>query len=523
MSTSVTEREGSLHLGQVEPVLATIERSVSQMAVGAALGSLRLQTIARRTEEVHRSAGQVGAAAEELNASIGEIAAATGQAAELAREVDGLTAGGQEESRQAAAAAAQVEGEIRAMSARFGSLVEQMSEVARVSKVIHEIARRTHLLALNAAIEAARAGQHGAGFAVVAAEVRKLAENTAQRTRQIDQLVGSIGAELEPVRLQMAGSVTAVTDAAHRVHNLGQTLQWIHGRSRQQLLHLEGVAAAAEEQTASVESVLAALQESVTPAVGELTRETEQVSRQLLHVSTLVEEAYGVLGDFPLETAFHRSLALARELADRGRAILEAPVDAGEVSLQSVLDLTYMEIKGAAIQSLARLFNVSRVPASGFIPPKFATGYDHLVDRPLMSLYDELMQRDNRFVVPLLLDLNAYAPVHNSQMCSDWTGQPDYDLAHNRVKRFMHGMRVMLRAARVGLERSAGHLPDRAGRRQFEGAGCNLREPAGGDPVYQVFTYASDLGSVGTAVAVPVYVKGHRWGCALVLWNPQNQ
>jgi len=86
-------------------------------------------------------------------------------------------------------------GQIDAASAKVGQLASRSTDIGRIIEVINEIANQTNLLALNAAIEAARAGEHGRGFAVVADEVRNLAERTQQSTLEVKDVIGTIQTE----------------------------------------------------------------------------------------------------------------------------------------------------------------------------------------------------------------------------------------------------------------------------------------------------------------------------------------
>jgi len=505
--------------GRLTGILTTLERVVTRTASGAARGSVRLQTISRRTQDVEDSAGAVGAAAEQLYANISEVARASEDAADLSRQIDELVTAGQSQSSETVALTQALQQQMQHMQRQLDHLADGVKAIAPLSALIDDIASRTHLLALNAAIEAARAGQEGRGFAVVAAEVRKLAEGTAQRTREITTLVRQVTAEVEPVRQLLTEGVRQVERTAHRSEAVGEELgriQQLSGDTRRQM---ESVAAAIEQQSAAVQSVLASLQDSVTPAITSLKQETGQVAGELMRVAELVEEGYGRLGEIQVESTFHQALAMARSLARQAGELFEAPLAAGKVTLEQMLALQYTEIKGPAIQSLSRLFNINRVPTTGFTPPKYATAYDALVDEPLRRLYDQIMQQRPDFT-PLLLDLNTYVPVHNSKLCRDWTGDPAKDLEGNRVKRFLESP-VMLRAARTGLGGGVERIGTRVTRREFLTNGCRLTQPAGGDHSFQVLTYASDLGAVGTVVTVPFYIRGERWGCALIYYVSQ--
>ncbi len=218
-------------------------------------------------------------------------------------------------------------------------------------------------------------------------------------------------------------------------------------------------------------------------------------------------------------TTFHRALAACRELAERCQRVFERAIDERRVRLEDVLELRYIEIKGTAIRSLACLFDVSRVPPEGFQPPKYSTAYDAVVDLELSEEMEDILRWEPKLVFALPIDLNTYAPMHNRAFCKDWTGIPERDLVGNRVKRFFWDQRVLVRGARVGLGQAAERLPNMATRADFLRAGCDLRETPQQREAFRVQTYARDTGEVMTVITVPLFVKGHRWGAALVGWK----
>ncbi len=91
----------------------------------------------------------------------------------------------------------------------------------------------------------------------------------------------------------------------------------------------------------------------------------------------------------------------------------------------------------------------------------------------------------------------------------------------NRAKRFF-AESVLLRGSRVGLGPAVIGLPPQSERFEFERSGARLAEPHGGDEQFLVQTYARDTGAIVTVLAVPIYVKGHRWGAAILGWNEDD-
>lgn len=500
--------------------MGALESVVRRSAVGVARSALRVQQVTREIVRTRQSMDSVTQALRDVHSGVEEIAHAAGHAAAAAREVDQRTAKGLRASKDAEAHVAALRQQMQEVADRLQVLLEQVAAITRVSELIAGIAKQTNLLALNAAIEAARAGEHGRGFAVVAEEVRKLAEHTATQTREIRALTDAVAAQLDPARIALARSLELVEGSDRATVELGRVLRETSVLASEAAQAIDAIASAVQQQTAALESATRAL-EQATGSVGAIERETQHVAEETFVLSQGTQAAYEHLAKVDTGTTFHRALALCRELAERCQRVFERAIDEGRVRLEDVLELRYTEIKGPAIRSLARLFDVSRVPPEGFQPPKYATAYDAVVDLALSEEMEAVLRKEPRLVFALPIDLNTYAPMHNRAFCKDWTGIPERDLVGNRVKRFFWDQRVLVRGARVGLGAAAERLPNMATRQQFIEAGCDLRESPRQREQFLVQTYARDTGEVMTVITVPLFVKGQRWGAALVGWKEE--
>ncbi|MEO8102826.1 MAG: methyl-accepting chemotaxis protein, partial [Betaproteobacteria bacterium] len=501
----------------LRPMFIALQDAITRTAVGAARTSLRLSSVSSQTRQSNVALADMLRTASRLNDDMKQISAASQHTDEAAREMNQVASEGQALSVQGVKSTAQLQEQMHQTVERIERLFKNVQSIMQVSEVIDNISRQTRLLSFNAAIEAARAGEHGRGFAVVAKEVGSLAESTAARTRDIKTLLNGITEDLSPTQQAVQTSEGLVEATASHARNIGDSMQRLAALATDVASHMQSITGAVNQQRAGIEDVFAKLK-SATAAGQAIGEDAEAMTAATFALSELTEETFQYFAGVDTATVFHRSLTHARDLGKRASRVFEEAIDSGRCSLNDVLAFDYREIRGAEIRSLAHLFDVSRVPPGGFEPPKYHTRYDAVVDVALQEVMDEIRSREPGLIFALLIDLNSYGPIHNSEYCRDWTGVPDKDLVGNRIKRFFTDQRVLVRGARVGLPRAAA-LPNQAKREEFVRAGCNLNETPGAAETFLVQTYARDTGAIVTVLTVPLFVKHQRWGAVLLGWN----
>lgn len=500
-----------------------------QAAAAAARNSARTTDMQTRMGEMQ--AGMTQSAASLTRALQGATEAATGVArsAELVEQAHTAIGVAARNAAAMAEAVTEIARVVTGVSDQLDGLGQQSKQVADLSQVVKGIAKQVNLLSLNASIEAARAAEHGRGFAVVATEVRRLADGTGRQAQQIEAVIKQVTDQLSQASANMVSSL----DRAHALTGQAQAAS----KSAAEIDRLVTQVAAPFEQLRSVMADHSRTLAEVSDTVQVVATHTESMSG---HVELVAQEsgallnytrqAQGRLGRFRKGSFLDEIKQAAATLAADLGAVFESAIASGTFTLEDALALTYTEIKGEAIRPLRRLCDVSRVPLTGFNPPKFSTRYDAAVDVALRDVLDSHLKSRQDLLYTGLMDLNGYAPVANQVTCRDWTGDFKQDAAFNRFKRLTTDL-PQVEACRVGLkypmpdDLSAGtyvrDLSTVLTRDDLQRFGNSLRQADESRDLVMVHTMAGLSGKVSAFCAVPLYIQGHRYGCALVGWEPQ--
>ncbi len=266
-----------------------LEGIVEQITSASEELSSQIEESARGSETQRERTSESATAMEQMNASVLEVAQNASQAAESALDAKKNAEDG---GRIVADVVSSIDSVNKASSKMVSGLNElgtQAEGISQVITVITDIADQTNLLALNAAIEAARAGEAGRGFAVVADEVRKLAEKTMQATQEVEQAVHAIQSETRRNIDEMNNAANMVAKSTEYAGQAGESLETIVENVDSTADQVRAIATASEEQSAASEQI-----NRGTDEVNRIAMETAEAMHQSM---TAVSDLARLSGD----------------------------------------------------------------------------------------------------------------------------------------------------------------------------------------------------------------------------------
>ncbi len=353
----------------------------------------------------------------------------------------------------------------------FQSSVQQLSDnstrISQVLQMVQEFSEQTNLLALNAAIEAARAGEAGRGFAVVADEVRNLASKVSEATQTINSNIG-----------EMSQLVEATRDSAGLIHDYAQRTDKVISGTHHQFSELTGELEGVNDRLSGISASLAQLSssndeshdhvETITRQAQSIRSEMDQAQQVFVHLSHATEESQELLSHFVV-----------------GMGGFEHMLQCGQSWASEVKG----QMEGLASQGVNLFDSHYRCSNPGHQFEKYTTSYVEAFEQLLQPLYDRFITQKPEFIYAIAVDKKGYAPAHHKKASQPLSGDEAIDFRMSRHRRFFFDSRAERR-------RAENELP------------------------FLLQTFVRDTGEVLIDLSIPVYLNGRHWGAFIMGFEP---
>jgi len=295
-------------------VLERVRKSAIDVASNANEILLSSEDMSAGATQQDQEITNTSSAVEELTVSMKQVSNNAEASAEAARRALDAAEQGNRAVRDTLEGMQRIRASVQATAKKIKSLGDRSLEISEIINVINDITEQTNLLALNAAIEAARAGEAGRGFAVVADEVRKLAEHSRTATKDIAALIKAIQAETNEAVVVMEEGTKEVEVGAKLADQAGKALEAISSVVRQSAELVQEISLASKQQVRGTEGVANAMQ-----IISNITRQTSQGARQTArtveHMVKLSEQLNEALSQFRIANAGSADSRAAAEVA----------------------------------------------------------------------------------------------------------------------------------------------------------------------------------------------------------------
>lgn len=280
-------------------IIGQVAQSSDKVSSSAEVLRKSSDQMAQNIEEVAARVGCVATASEEMSSTTSAIAQNCIIAAKSSESASDNAKNGADVIQSAISAMKRISDRVTDCASIIVNLGARSEQIGGVLGLINDIADQTNLLALNAAIEAARAGEHGRGFAVVADEVRKLAERTGNATKEIEETIKAMQSETKNAVSSMKQGVVEVETGTVEAAKSGQALQDILKQISTVSTEVNQIAVASEEETATTNEIAGSIQEIslVMQQTAAKIQENVDASHQLADLS---KELQGMVEQFRL-------------------------------------------------------------------------------------------------------------------------------------------------------------------------------------------------------------------------------
>lgn len=450
----------------------TIGTSLSKISLDVAVSADDIQSIsavfAKNVEDFSTLVGRL----DDLETATGEISGKIGEAEQVAGHARAQIEDSGKTVEAARAEIGQLLEAVQANEERMAELSGALGKVGAITATINDIARQTHLLALNASIEAARAGEAGSGFAVVAGEVKELAQSTADATTEIETSLADIKTGFE--HLSATGRKTG--EMATKVQAGADTFADVLGKVTGDIGIIGDTTAAIDGKMDDVRrtgDAFRTISGSVSAGLTDSRAKLDGVSKVMRSVSDDTD-AFVLLSVTCGANKSEASLIeKATDAAGRVRSLFEEAIKTGELTEEDLFDRNHTEIPGSN-------------------PPQYLARFSKFNDARVSPIIEEIVASDDRIAWCASIDDTGYVSTNTRAVSNPQGNDVEWNIANCRNHRY---------------------FDDRTGLR----SGKN-REPL------LLQTYQRDMGGGKLVpmkdISAPVFVNGRHWGGFRIGYTP---
>ncbi|HVO74203.1 MAG TPA: methyl-accepting chemotaxis protein [Ignavibacteriaceae bacterium] len=285
--------------GSLEKMIFEVSKIIESTAVSTNEISSRIEEISTGTTEQSQQASEVASAVEEMTKTILETSKNADSASEASKRYGDIAKEGGQVVNQTVEGMSRIASVVKKSAVTVHALGKSSVQINEIIGVIDDIADQTNLLALNAAIEAARAGEQGRGFAVVADEVKKLAERTTKATKEIGSMIKQIQSDTKEAVSSMELGTAEVEKGIELADHAGNSLKQIIDGADNVVDLIAQVAAASEEQSSASEQISKSI-ESINNVTQESSVNLQQISKSANDLTELTGKLEKLISNFKI-------------------------------------------------------------------------------------------------------------------------------------------------------------------------------------------------------------------------------